>query len=231
MARDAAESSGAELIALDHRDANTPLSELGLDQSEALGRWFSSMPSERRPQILLSSPFVRAQQTSEAIAKAIGVERADISVDERLREKEFGVLDRYTVAGIRAKFPDLAEQRSLVGKFYFRPPGGESWCDVILRLRSVVEVLRRDYVGERVVIVGHQVIVNCFRYLLECLDEETILQIDREADVPNCSVTEYGFDGKGPERRFSLIRANFIAPMAQIGVPITEASDKPAGPK
>ncbi|RYG99197.1 MAG: histidine phosphatase family protein, partial [Alphaproteobacteria bacterium] len=118
VARDAAESSGAELIALDHRDANTPLSELGLDQSEALGRWFSSMPSERRPQVLLSSPFVRAQQTSEAIAKAIGVERADISVDERLREKEFGVLDRYTVAGIRAKFPDLAEQRSLVGKFY-----------------------------------------------------------------------------------------------------------------
>jgi broad specificity phosphatase PhoE len=179
----------------------------------------------------LSSPFVRAQQTCAAIAEAIDADPEEVALDERLREKEFGILDRYTVAGIRAKFPELAEQRAMVGKFYFRPPGGESWCDVILRLRSVVEVLRRDYVGERVAIVGHQVIVNCFRYLLECMDEETILRIDREADVPNCSVTEYGFVGNGAEARFSLVRANFIAPMEETGVPVTRAPDKPAGPK
>jgi broad specificity phosphatase PhoE len=231
VARDAAESSGAELIDLENRDANTPLSELGQAQSTALGRWFASMPAEHRPQVLLCSPFVRAQQTCQAIAQAIRADPAEVAVDERLREKEFGVLDRYTVAGIRSRFPELAEQRAMVGKFYFRPPGGESWCDVILRLRSVVEVLRRDYVGERVVIVGHQVIVNCFRYLLECMDEETILAIDREGDVPNCSVTEYGLVGTGDELRFSRIRANFVAPMEDKGVPVTKASDTPAGPK
>lgn len=181
--------------------------------------------------MLLCSPFVRAQQTCAAIAAAIHADPDEVVVDERLREKEFGVLDRYTVAGIRAKFPELAEQRALVGKFYFRPPGGESWCDVILRLRSVVEVLRRDYVGARVVIVGHQVIVNCFRYLLECMDEETILKIDKESDVPNCAVTEYGFVGSGDEARFSLVRASYVAPMESTGVPVTEAPDNPAGPK
>ncbi len=87
--------------------------------------------------------------------------------DERLREKEFGILDRLTPLGIRAKYPDLAEQRLHVGKFYFRPPGGESWCDVILRLRSFLDMLTREYRGDRVLVVAHQVIVNCLRYLLE----------------------------------------------------------------
>ena len=89
--------------------------------------------------------------------------------------------------GIEAKFPELAAQRALVGKFYFRPPGGESWCDVILRLRSVLEMLRRDHVGERVLIVAHQVIVNCFRYLLECLDEARSWRSTARATCPTAA--------------------------------------------
>jgi hypothetical protein len=30
--------------------------------------------------------------------------------------------------------PEQAEMRTRLGKFYHRPPSGESWCDVILRL-------------------------------------------------------------------------------------------------
>jgi broad specificity phosphatase PhoE len=154
-----------------------------------------------------------------------------VQVDERLREKEFGILDRYTRHGIVAKFPELASQRALVGKFYFRPPGGESWCDVILRLRSVTEVLRRDHVGDRVLIVGHQVIVNCFRYLLECLDEATILALDREADVPNCGITDYALDRDCADACFKLQQANRVVALAEAGAPVTTAPDVPAGPK
>src|SRR5690606_28488854 len=102
---------------------------------------------------------------------------------------------------------------------------------VILRLRSVVEVLRRDYVGERVLIVAHQVIVNCFRYLLECMDEVEILEIDRKADVPNCSVTSYSIDRHAATPRFQLEVANLEVPLEQAGVPSTEAADRPAGPR
>ncbi len=147
--------------------------------------------------------------------------------DERLREKEFGILDRYTKRGIASRFPDLAEQRASVGKFYFRPPGGESWCDVILRLRSLVEELRRDHAGERVLIVAHQVIVNCMRYLLEHLDEQAVLDIDRRGDVPNCSVTEYGVDAAEATPRFSLVQANAVP----FEVPVTTAADHPGGPR
>jgi broad specificity phosphatase PhoE len=231
VARDAAELAGASMIDLHTRDADTPLSDLGRQQARALAQWFAALPEIQRPNVLMTSPFVRSRQTLDEVAAALGCAPRDVRSDERLREKEFGITDRYTRRGIHEKFPELAEQRALVGKFYFRPPGGESWCDVILRLRSVVEVLRRDHVGDNVLIVAHQVIVNCMRYLLECMDEAQILAIDRGADVPNCAITEYalGEPHRGPA--FALVRSNFVVPMLDAGAPVTSAPDQPAGPK
>lgn len=78
-------------IGIEIRDVDVPLSELGLKQSAAAGRWFASFPGEERPEIILSSPYVRAKQTAEIICKqgalAGGPERT--IVDERLREREF----------------------------------------------------------------------------------------------------------------------------------------------
>jgi broad specificity phosphatase PhoE len=231
LARDAAEADGKDLIELATRDADTPLSPLGEEQSRALGEWFAEGGNDTRADVLLTSPFVRSRQTLSIIAEALGMDRGKIQSDERLREKEFGILDRYTKHGVGETFPAIAAQRALVGKFYFRPPGGESWCDVILRLRSVVEELRRDYAGRRVLIVSHQVVVNCFRYLLERMDEEAILAIDRQGDVPNCSVTEYGFREALNDRRFGLVRANEIVALRNARAPVTEAPDHPTGPK
>ncbi|SMQ94550.1 phosphoglycerate mutase family protein [Xanthomonas fragariae] len=224
VARDAAESNGATLIALEHRDADVPLSVLGERQAEALGAWVAELPEHERPTLILSSTYVRARQT--AVARALGQPVASVSVDERLREREFGVLDRYTTAGIIATFPELAEQRKLVGKFYFRPPGGESWCDVIFRLRGIVGDLQRNHVGTRVLIVGHQVIVNCLRYLIERMDEAAILGIDREGDVPNCGVTEYAAAADG--QSLELVRTKFVPPELA-DAPVTTESDRPAG--
>ncbi len=134
--------------------------------------------------------------------------------------------------GSGRSIPELAEQRAHVGKFYFRPPGGESWCDVILRLRSVLDTLAREYRGDRVLIVGHQVIVNCLRYLLERLDEQAILEIDRQGDVPNCGVTLYEFDpAAGRRGKLVLRQANFVAPLREAGTPVTTEPDAPVAAK
>ena len=79
-----------------------------------------------------------------------------------LREIEFGILDRLTRQGIEQYHPEQAIIRRSVGKFYHRPPGGESWCDEILRLRSALHMLSLHYRARRVLIVGHQVVVLCF---------------------------------------------------------------------
>lgn len=233
VARDAAEAAGEPLIDIAYRDVDTPLSELGEQQAQALGRWFGAMPAREKPTVLLTSPYVRALETSRLLMRAAGLEEGPVEVvaDERLREKEFGVLDRLTKLGIGQKFPDLSDQRRHVGKFYFRPPGGESWCDVILRLRNVVDTMSRDYAGERVLIVAHQVTVNCFRYLLEHLTEAKILAMDREGDVPNCSVTSYAYDqAVGKRGGMALQLASFVAPLEETGTPITEEPDVTAAP-
>lgn len=231
VALDAAELAGEHRIDIQTRDADTPLSTLGEEQSQALGQWFRRLPPERAPTAVLTSPYVRAVQTATIVATHAGIDLTSIRFlkDERLREKEFGILDRLTKHGIHANYPDLAEQRALVGKFYFRPPGGESWADVILRLRSVLDTLSRDFRGERVIIVAHQVIVNCFRYLLEHLDEPQILEIDRAADVPNCSVTSYVHALVEGKQIMQVECVNFTAPLEEQAVPVSEEPDRPHG--
>jgi broad specificity phosphatase PhoE len=228
VARDAADAAGLGTIDLQMRDVDVPLSDLGQLQAEALGRWFAGQPEDERPEVVLVSPYVRAQQTAAAICKGGGaVPDAKPPVkDERLREREFGLWDRLTTAGVREKFPEQAEQRTLLGKFYHRPPGGESWADVILRLRSALDTISLHHADRRVLIVCHQVVVLCFRYILEELDEAQILDIDRAGDVVNCGVLQYEFEPDDDKACVpTLVCYNFAAPLIEEDAPVTSAPD------
>jgi broad specificity phosphatase PhoE len=234
VARDAADAAGLPVIDIVGRDVDVPLSAAGEEQAAALGRWFASMRESERPNVVLTSTYRRARDTGSIIIKSGGVaEHAPLSVDERLREKEFGILDRLTRLGIQQRFPEQAQMRTLLGKFYHRPPGGESWCDVILRLRSALDTisLHHSRPGTRVLVVAHQVVVLCMRYLIEGLTEEEILTIDREGDVANCGVTTYALDERaqddGAEPRLRLITYNFVAPLEAAGAPVTSEPDAP----
>ena len=149
-------------------------------------------------------------------------------VDERLREKEFGELNRFTKAGILARFPEEARRRAELGKLYYRPPGGESWCDVALRLRSVLHELQLNHAGERVLIVAHQVVVLCFRYVIESLGERRLLEIDRAGDVANCSITSFKAMSAAGRARLELSQYDFVAPLEEAGEPVTSAPDPAA---
>ena len=124
VAREEAERAGVPLIDITTRDMDTPLSPLGEAQAVALGHWFGEMAPPMQPTVVLCSPYARALETARLLLSAAGIDDGDLRLhcDERLREKEFGALDRLTKLGIRQKYPDLAEQRAHVGKFYFRPP-------------------------------------------------------------------------------------------------------------
>ena len=233
VARDAALKEGLAVIDIPIRDVDVPLSALGERQAAALGRWFGGLPSGERPTVMLSSPYARARRTAALVRETAGISPSSVPlvVDERLREKEFGILDRLTRIGIQEKYPEQAELRRLLGKFYHRPPGGESWCDVILRLRSVIDTLTREYTGERVLIVCHSVVVLCFRYLLERMTEEEILAIDRAEDIANCSVTSYQFDAAlGKHGKLVPRLFNHVAPLEEAGEKVTKDPDaKTAG--
>ena len=229
VARDAATASGAERIAIEGRDVDVPLSPRGEDQAAALGRWFASQPAAERPDVLLASPYARAQATARIFRDHGGCDPDEpICSDERLREKEFGILDGLTIAGIMATEGQQAEFRRLLGKFYHRPPGGESWCDVIFRLRSVMDTVSLHHAGANVMIVAHQVVVLCLRYVIETMDEAQILAIDREGDVANCSVTEYRYDpSAGKDGGLALVRYNATAPIEGEDADVTAETDAP----
>jgi broad specificity phosphatase PhoE len=226
VARDRAHESGALRIGLHERDVDVPLSDLGRQQAASLGKWFAAQP--RQPEVLLTSPYVRARQTAEIFRSAGGCAPDEcICADERLREKEFGILDGLTTNGVAQLQPDQAEFRRLLGKFYHRPPGGESWCDVIFRLRSLLDTVSLHYGGRRVMIVAHQVVVLCLRYVIENLSEAEILAIDREGDVGNCAVTAYHLNpDAGKDGLLELACYNTLAPLLEDATRVTAEPDR-----
>lgn len=214
--RERATVARAEKLELSIRDMDVPLSAYGMQQPAFIGRWYAAQPVWRRPTVFISSPYTRAVQTRDGILDAAGNALRGIKIvnpDERLGERLCGVIEGLTKLGVQHLLPEEWHRRTLLDKLYYAPPGGESWFDVIQRLRSFNDMLIREYPGERVAITCHSVVVCCFRYLLERQDEQALLKMDREQDVPNCSITSYRFDRyAGRNGKLLLDQPYFMAP-------------------
>lgn len=193
VAASRAERAGSPVIALDARDADVELSATGREQAEALGTWVRSVSAQVDEYWV--SPYRRALQTL-----AIAVDDARIAshalVDERLRDRELGTLDLLTWQGVEELHPEEAARRRHLGKFYHRPPGGESWADVALRLRSFLrESLDRP--AETVVVVAHDAVIMLMLYVLLPLDEAKLMAFAASHTVRNASITELVRDDDG----------------------------------
>ncbi|MEY2588523.1 MAG: 2,3-bisphosphoglycerate-dependent phosphoglycerate mutase [Acidimicrobiaceae bacterium] len=224
VARDAAEAGGLATIDILERDMDVPLSALGERQAAALGVWLDRLGRDR-PTIALSSPYARAERTAAIALETAGLSKVPIVLDERLREREFGALDRLTKLGIQQRFPEEATARLRVGKFYHRPPGGESWCDVALRVRSVLDSMAREFDGERLLVIAHEVVVLQFCYVLEHLTEHDILALAREHPLANCSVTSFVADRRRKSGALRLDTFGTAVPLEQAGAPVTREHD------
>ncbi len=191
VADDDARAAQLEELDLATRDMDVPLSTLGEAQARALGSWLARAAPER----IITSPYRRALDTATIALEVAGLS-IPVSCDERLREREFGILDRLTRVGIETRHPEQAAARTFLGKMYHRPPGGESWVDVAARVRDLYRDLRLDHPGSHVMVVAHQAVILLFRYVLEDLTEGQILEIDAEADIANTAVSTFEGDGR-----------------------------------
>lgn len=114
-----------------------------------------------------------------------------------MRERDLGVFDGLTGAGIRSHYPEESQRRQRQGKFYYRPPGGESWTDVVQRVRQVLFEQATGAAERRLWIVTHQAVIMAFRLAIEGLNERQLMTIDRDEALPNCSLTRYRKDDNG----------------------------------
>lgn len=230
VARLAAHAANLPEIDLPVRDADVPLSPRGERQATALGRWLAERPVEERPTVVLASPYRRALDTARLVVEAGGTARgpafaaSDLILDERLREKELGLFHSLTRVGFETRHPEQWALRRLLGPFYYRPPNGESWADVALRLRGAFESILVQFGGERVMVVCHQIVIYCARYVLEGLTEEQLLRTAKEHDVANCSLTTYArtpHGAPGLHGQFALAGFNFTVPLEAEGATVT----------
>ena len=217
-----AQEAGADSLDLDIRDPDVELSDLGKRQAAALGKWLAGQ-EDAQPDAVLCSPYTRAASTAEIAIREAGL-GLELVRDERLRERDLGAFDGFTGQGIRAQFPEESTRRKRLGKFYYRPPSGESWADVALRVRGVTEMLEQRYAQGRVLVITHQAVAMLFRYVLESLSEAEVLEIDAKEQIANAAVTRYELQ----DGRLTLQAFNKVDHLAEFDEPVTEEPDATA---
>lgn len=189
VANERAYAEKAERLDLAVNDPSVELSDLGVRQAEALGKRLGDLSPAEQPTVVVVSTYVRAQQTADHVLATAGLEHLLRVGDERLRDREQGVLDRLTWYGVRRHYPEEAERRAYLGKFWYRPPGGESWADVALRIRHALRDIRGEYADKRVLVVSHDVPILMTRYVIESLTPQEAVALSGQ--VVNCGMTTY----------------------------------------
>jgi broad specificity phosphatase PhoE len=111
----------------------------------------------------VSSPLMRASQTMEIMRATLGLREAGFAVDGRLAEIAFGEWEGLTYADVLVRDKDIVAKRESE-KWDFRPPGGESYAQVTVRIREWYRTVDRDMVvaahgGTARALIAHLAIV------------------------------------------------------------------------
>lgn len=174
-------------------DAEVGLSELGVRQAAAAGRWFAGL--REGADLVVCSTYRRAGDTWARMARtaaALGATLPPAVADERLRDREMGAFELLPPAALLARDPYEAERRARLGDWSYRPPGGESLSDVTLRVRDFLYELDRTLPGGRVLLVAHDAVVAAVRFVAEGVGAEPPAGLP---PVPNASVSRWSGDG------------------------------------
>jgi probable phosphoglycerate mutase len=134
-----------------------PLTEAGRLQAQSLA---VRLARNFNPAALISSTFLRARQTSDILATALGLEP---EVLEGIHERNFGILrgHPYSRAAEFMSADDLHGLKSDPDKIRtWRPEGGESLEDVRLRAVAALEHLRVRYAGSQILVVCHGAVIR-----------------------------------------------------------------------
>ncbi len=122
---------------------NDALTEKGKEQVRA-----SAETLKGKIDLIIASPFIRAQETARIIADAVGI--AAIETDARIGEwnvgSEYNGKNMDTYFALRAAAPD---------RYQFKTADGESYADVFTRTGQFLYELEEKYQGKNILIVTH----------------------------------------------------------------------------
>ncbi len=136
---------------------------------------------------IYSSPSRRARQTADAVARRHGLGPV---VEPGLRERSAGDYEGVSVAEVERVRPTIWQERD-ADLWGWRPPGGESFREVLQRTTEVLDRIRACHPDETVALVTH---MGPARMLLNHLTG-TSLEETYRMTFPSTSVSIYRFDG------------------------------------
>ena len=161
--------------------ANPSLDEVGRGQAEAIGQ---AVPAGAT---IVSSPLDRCRQTAELLAAQANV--ADIEIDDRLIELDYGDLDLTPLRDV----PN-STWRSWQADPDFRPPNGETLTELATRVGESLDARWDQAVVGDVIVVTHvSPIKAAVAWALK-----VPIDISWRCFVSQASITKIGSGGAGP---------------------------------
>ena len=147
-------------------------------------------------------------------------------MDERLRDREMGEWDSLTWRGIVARHPEEAERAKLVGRYFHRPPGGESWADICLRLRTLLADVARELPAHGCSSSPTTSSSSSPASLIEGSTRGRRVELVPARRTPTAALTTFERERGGGPR---LERYNWTVPVREQGEPETRSEDAPVG--
>ncbi|MDQ3248458.1 MAG: histidine phosphatase family protein, partial [Chloroflexota bacterium] len=126
---------------------DSPLTPLGLAQTQAV----ANRLQHETFTTLYSSDLVRTQQMARAIA---ALTNHAIVLDQRLREKHFGIVQGMLGDEVQAAYPEISRDYR-AGSPDYVVPGGESTHQLLARGLAFVNQIADRQPGEKIVAVTH----------------------------------------------------------------------------
>jgi broad specificity phosphatase PhoE len=130
-----------------HRDI--PLNQTGRAQAARSGEILRDLLAHGGDSVprydYVSSPLSRARETMEIVRTTLGLAPTGYGIEPRLTEISFGEWEGLTYAEVMVRDPDIVARRE-TDKWEFRPPGGENYRQLALRVGAWYATLERDTV-------------------------------------------------------------------------------------
>lgn len=179
------------LYLIRHGDATTTstnpledprLTTLGIAQAERLRDRLAGS-GEIRADVLIASTMLRARQTAEILAPALGL---PILYDDDVQEWRFPEDENLNVDEYVEYFKSIPHDQK---PFFQIIPGAESWVQFMLRACSSLNRLTRQYEGKTIVVVCHGGVIDAsFHYFLHL---STLHLPPTYFDTHNTSITHW----------------------------------------
>jgi broad specificity phosphatase PhoE len=126
---------------------DNPITHKGHQDSQKLCTYFAG----KSIAAIYTSAYRRAQQTSEPVARLLGLTP---TIDARLNEIDNGLLGTMPDEEIQQKFPEVW-QAFKARQADFRFPEGETGEEVRARIASFIEEKQRQHASENILIATH----------------------------------------------------------------------------